>query len=137
LERALTIREKALGPDHPHTATSLSSLAFLLQAKGEAEPAMGLFEQSLAIYEKGLGREHPNTNRVRCHLARLRLVTGAPAEAVSLGLAAVSAHDKILGSDSSWTLDSVRVTAEALHAVGRSDDAVALLARYGLGRERV
>ena len=43
LRRALAIREEALGPDHPDTATSLNNLAVLLQAQGryaEAEPLL-------------------------------------------------------------------------------------------------
>ena len=32
-ERALAIREKALGPDHPDTGQSLNNLAFLYQAE--------------------------------------------------------------------------------------------------------
>ena len=34
--RALAIREKALGPEHPDTAESLNDLAHLLQAEGRA-----------------------------------------------------------------------------------------------------
>jgi hypothetical protein len=34
LERALAIREKALGPEHPEMATSLNNLASLLQDQG-------------------------------------------------------------------------------------------------------
>jgi len=34
-ERALAIREKALGPEHPHTATILSNLASVLQKQGD------------------------------------------------------------------------------------------------------
>src|SRR5882724_11841925 len=41
LKRALAIREKALGPDHPDVAMSLNTLAALYQERGryaEAEP---------------------------------------------------------------------------------------------------
>jgi Tetratricopeptide repeat len=34
-ERALAIREKVLGPEHPDTATSLNNLALLHQAPGD------------------------------------------------------------------------------------------------------
>ncbi len=39
--RSLAIREKALGPEHPHVAASLSSLALLYKCRGgygEDEP---------------------------------------------------------------------------------------------------
>ena len=33
-QRALTIREKALGPEHPNTATRLNNLALLYEVLG-------------------------------------------------------------------------------------------------------
>ena len=50
-ERALAIREKALGPEHPDTAASLNSLANLLAAQGDLAAARPLYERALAIYE--------------------------------------------------------------------------------------
>ena len=44
-ERALAIREKALGPEHPDTATSLDHLASLLQAQGDLNGARPLVER--------------------------------------------------------------------------------------------
>ena len=41
-ERALAIREKALGPEHPDTATSLNNLACLLLAQGDLADARPL-----------------------------------------------------------------------------------------------
>jgi Tetratricopeptide repeat len=34
-ERALAIRERALGPEHPSTAATLSNLGGLLQSQGD------------------------------------------------------------------------------------------------------
>jgi hypothetical protein len=41
-ERALTIREKALGPEHPDTAVSLYNLALLLDGQGDLAAARPL-----------------------------------------------------------------------------------------------
>ncbi len=49
LERALAIYEKALGPDHPDTATSLNNLGGLLQAMGDLAAARPYYERALAI----------------------------------------------------------------------------------------
>jgi hypothetical protein len=70
-ERALAIREKALGPDHPDTAISLGNLAVLLQAQGDLAGARPLHERALAIREKALGPDHPDTAMIREHLAVL------------------------------------------------------------------
>ncbi len=59
-KQALTIREHALGPDHPDVAQSLNSLAwvYINQSKyGEAEP---LCKRALTIREHALGPDHPD-----------------------------------------------------------------------------
>ncbi|WP_322512085.1 tetratricopeptide repeat protein, partial [Chloroflexus sp.] len=70
-ERALAIRERALGPEHPDTATSLNNLAGLLYQQGDDAAARPLSERALAILEQRLGSEHPHTQIVRQHLQRL------------------------------------------------------------------
>jgi hypothetical protein len=79
-----------------------------------------------------VGPEHPNTNRSRYHLSRLLLDTNNPIEALFLAEATYAAHDKVLGRDHAWTKDSAHVTADALDALGRTDEAAALRERYGI-----
>jgi hypothetical protein len=45
------------------------------------------------------------------------------------------AHKKALGEDHRWTKDSARVSAEALAALGRTDEAAKLSARFGIKTE--
>ena len=59
-ERALTIREKVLGPDHPDTA-NINNLAVLLWNQGELAAAQSLHERALVIKELVLGPDHPDT----------------------------------------------------------------------------
>jgi tetratricopeptide (TPR) repeat protein len=61
-ERALTIRKKTLGPDHPDTAASLHNLALLLQAQGDFAEARPVYERALVIREKAL-RTRPSRYR--------------------------------------------------------------------------
>ena len=63
MERALIIREKVLGPEHPDTAASLSNLAKLLREQGDFAGARPLLERALSIREKVLGPEHPTRQR--------------------------------------------------------------------------
>src|SRR5688572_21745800 len=58
-KQALEIREKALGPEHPVTATSLNNLAMLYYATGAYAQAEPLLKRALEIREKALGPEHP------------------------------------------------------------------------------
>ena len=131
-ERALAIDQKALGPEHPETATTLNNLAFLLEAQGDLSGARPLCERALAICEKALGPEHLNTNRVRSNFARLLLADGNAAQALTHSEAALAAHKKALGEDHRWTKDAARVTADALDALGRADEATALRARFSI-----
>jgi Flp pilus assembly protein TadD len=62
LERAVAIQEKALGSEHPETATTLSNLAILLQEKGDVAGARLLLERALAIRERS-GPEDRSTRQ--------------------------------------------------------------------------
>jgi len=132
-ERALSIRKKTLGPEHPDMAISLNNLAHLLQQQDDLAGARPLYERALAIYEKALGHEHQNTNRTRGNLSGLLLLVGLPTDALALGETALAAHEKLLGRHHPWTKDSARVTADALDALGRTEEAKELRERYGLG----
>ncbi len=63
-KRALAIRERALGPDHPDTAQSLNNLGMLLQAMGDIPAAR-------PYLERALGPGHPDTQRSRQSLAAI------------------------------------------------------------------
>ena len=60
-QRALAIREQALGPNHPDTASSLNNLANLYWRQGKYEEAEPLYQRALAIREQALGPNHPDT----------------------------------------------------------------------------
>ena len=60
VEAALTIREKALGRDHPDVAGSLNNLAVLYYHQGAYQKAAEAFERIITIFEKALGPDHPN-----------------------------------------------------------------------------
>ncbi len=55
IQRALAIREKALGPEHPYVAPSLNNLAALYRDQGKYAEAEPLYQRALAIREKALG----------------------------------------------------------------------------------
>jgi tetratricopeptide (TPR) repeat protein len=79
VDRALAIREQALGPDHPQTATTLNGLALVLRDQGDPAAARPLFERALAIRERVLGPGHPNTVATRRVLAELAGAADGPA----------------------------------------------------------
>ncbi|MGA9521236.1 MAG: serine/threonine-protein kinase [Myxococcaceae bacterium] len=60
LEKALALRLKAYGPDHPEVATIHSNLSNVL-VNGHPREAIPHLEKSLAIIERTYGRDHPDT----------------------------------------------------------------------------
>jgi tetratricopeptide (TPR) repeat protein len=133
VERALSIAEKSLGPEHPDTIGSLSNLARILRDQGEFARAEQMFLRASATGAKALGTEDPLTQRIRSHYARLLLMTDRPSEALPLAEKALAVHRAVFGPNRDWTEDSARVTADALGALGRANEAAALRAQYGLG----
>ena len=83
-QRALAIREKALGPNHPDVAMSLKNLASLYRNQGRYADAEPLYKRSLAIREKALGRDHPDIAQSLNNLAALYRRQGRYADAEPL-----------------------------------------------------
>ena len=117
-ERALAIREKVLGPEHPDTATSLNNLAVLLQDQGDLAGARPLYERALAIREKALGPEHPDTATSLNNLARLLQAQGDLAGARPLCERALAIREKALGPEHPDTATSLNNLALLLQAQG-------------------
>ena len=59
-KRALSIDEKALGPEDTSVAVDLHHLALLYTAQGRFAAAEPLFERTLQIEEKAKGSLHPS-----------------------------------------------------------------------------
>ncbi len=98
-ERALAIREKALGPDHPLLAASLTNLANVHYPMGAYAEAKVLHERARAIFEKTLGPDHTEVAVSLVSLANVLKDTGAYAEAKVLNERALAIFEKALGPD--------------------------------------
>jgi tetratricopeptide (TPR) repeat protein len=80
-ERALSIRERVLGPDDPDVATTLTYLAAVYENLGRYEEAARLQTRALAIRERALGADHPDVAWVLNGLANAQTYLGRYAEA--------------------------------------------------------
>jgi len=60
-QKALAIREKVLGLEHPDTASSYNNIGILYSDQGDYELALSYCQKALAIRKKVLGSEHPDT----------------------------------------------------------------------------
>jgi CHAT domain-containing protein/Tfp pilus assembly protein PilF len=59
-ERALEIRERILGPEHPDVAVTINQLSVLHAQKGEYAKAEPLIQRAMDIRVKFFGPEHPS-----------------------------------------------------------------------------
>jgi tetratricopeptide (TPR) repeat protein len=116
-ERALAIREKVFGPDHPNTAASVNNFALVLQGQGDLAGARPLLERALAINEKVLGSEHPGTAVSLNNLALLLQEQGDLAAARPLCERALTIYEA-LGPERPDTATSLNNLALLLQAQG-------------------
>lgn len=99
IERALAIREKVLGPDHPAVADSLHALAVLYDNKGDYAKAEPHNLRALAIREKALGPDHPEVAKTLNNLAWIYGIRQDYAKAEAFYRRALALQDKALGPD--------------------------------------
>jgi tetratricopeptide (TPR) repeat protein len=97
--RALALREKVLGPDHPDVATSLNNLAGLYDTQGRYKEAEPLYRRALALWEKVLGPEHPDVATALNNLGLLYYAQGRYPEAEPLYRRALALREKVLGPE--------------------------------------
>jgi len=98
-ERALDLREKALGPDHPEVAEALNLLGVISTARSDYSRAELLFQRALAITEKAFSPDHPAVAEVTDNLAKNFNARGNYSEAERLARKGLEIREKILGQD--------------------------------------
>ena len=129
LQRALQIREKALGPEHPDVAASLDGLARLYKTQGKYAEALSLYQRALKIREKALGPEHPDVATTLNGLANLYYDQGKYAEAEPLYQRALTIREKALGPDHPDVADSLNNLADLYYVQGKYAEAEPLYQR--------
>ncbi len=72
LERALEIRRRHLGDNHPATLGSLDQLAWLYWCQGRSDKAQPILQKAFEGRRRVLGTEHPDTLESMTHLAWLQ-----------------------------------------------------------------
>jgi esterase/lipase superfamily enzyme len=133
-ERALSIREKALGPNHPHVGISLNNLARLYQSMDRYAEAEPLYRRGLAILEKEFGPDHPDLALVIGNLGAYLKSEGRLDEAEPLLRRALDAGQKVLGSKHPRVVGATIQLAELRGLQGRTADALDLFAKAGAAK---
>jgi class 3 adenylate cyclase/tetratricopeptide (TPR) repeat protein len=135
--RALAIREKALGPNHPEVAASVSNLALLYQHQGRYAEAEPLDVRALAIRENAHGPDHPDVAASVNNLALVYRHQGRYAEAEPLYRRALAIFERANGPDHLTVAVGLTNLAGLYYKQGRYAEAEPFDARALAIRERV
>jgi tetratricopeptide (TPR) repeat protein len=97
--RALEIRERTLGAEHPAVATSLNNLANGAVERADFAAARELHERALGIRERMLGPDHPEVAMSATNLSAIALRQGRLDDAQALSRRALTIQESVLGPD--------------------------------------
>ena len=122
-ERALAIRERALGPDHPDVAGSLNNLANVYWFQGRYAEAQTFYERALAIRQSALTPDHPDLAASLHNLALAYWYQGRYPEAQPLHERALAIRESVFGADHPNVAHSLNNLAELYFDQGRYVDA--------------
>ncbi len=125
-ERALAIRLRILGEQHPDCASSLNNLAQLYERQGDYEQALPLYQQTLEIIKKTLGEEHPDFASSLNNLARLYSLQGNYEQALPLCQQALEITRKTLGEEHPDFANSLNNLAGLYYSQGDYEQALPL-----------
>jgi len=128
-ERALSLRESALGATHVEVARCLGLLGELHRLKGGYAHAEQLLLRSLSILETSLGKAHPDVATTLNSLGQLHTVQGQYERAESLHERALSIRESSLGHAHPDVATSLNNLALVHMQQGRYDSAEPLYER--------
>jgi len=71
-QKALAIREKVLGLEHPDTATSYNNIAILYYTMQKHQEAAKMMQKAIDVWEKVLPANHPNLINAKRDLVTIK-----------------------------------------------------------------
>ena len=124
LEKARSVRESVLGPDHPDTLKTRGALLSVYATSGRNDEGIRLGEETLKRSVARLGPEHPDTLSQRFMLAGTYSTAGRLSEAIELEEETLKLREKVLGREHNDTLESTTGLALLYYQAGRYEDAI-------------
>jgi CHAT domain-containing protein/tetratricopeptide (TPR) repeat protein len=118
LQRALSIKEKALGPSHNSVAITLTSLASINRKLNRRDEVRPLYERALAIREKALGPQHPDVADTLDRLGEFLEETGEHAAAREIYERVLAMTEQVHGPDHPHAGVARQHLAEVLASAG-------------------
>jgi serine/threonine protein kinase len=125
-EKARTVRQTALGPDHRDTIDSMQDLAWAYRGAGRIDAAIALALETLTLQKATLGPEHRDTLATVAILGDSYRTAQRPADAIRLLEPSLKFCKTKLGSGDEITIRTMNNLALAYVSAGRETEAVSL-----------
>jgi hypothetical protein len=141
LNRALELRQAALGPADPKTLSVMGGIVLSLRSQGKFKEAETLGAKTLELQRRVSGPEHPDTLSTMMSLASAYYLDGKWAEAEKLDLECLEIRKRTLGPENIDTLRTMNNLAILYGYEGKLAEAETLatqtvaLSRHALGPE--
>jgi tetratricopeptide (TPR) repeat protein len=135
-ERALALRRRTLGEEHPATLDSLNSLGGAYWALSRFDDALRVLQAAVAQRSRVLGPEAPDTLISENNLIEVLVERGDKQTALQRREAQLATCRRTLGPGHSTTLNAEANLANLYNALGRQDEAIALHRHCLEARER-
>ncbi|HET6150326.1 MAG TPA: serine/threonine-protein kinase [Polyangia bacterium] len=127
--RALELKERLLGPDHPDVGLSLGNIGNVLAKLGRVSEALELSERGLRIKEKALGADHPVVARELLNRSEQLIMAKRFAEAEQLARRALQTLERELDSGDPVLAAVLAVLGRSLLEQNKTHEARPLLER--------
>jgi eukaryotic-like serine/threonine-protein kinase len=126
LERALSLRRRVLGEEHPDTLSSMNLQAYLYEHEGKYSEAEKLFAKVLEARRRVLGEEHRDTLGSMSGLSFVYHRQGKNAQAEALSAKTLDIERRVLGEEKPQTLSTMIVLGSVYVDEGKYPQAEAL-----------
>jgi eukaryotic-like serine/threonine-protein kinase len=127
--RAVDLRERALGKEHPDTLAANNNLGNLYREEGKYAEAEPVLASVLAIRQRVLGADHPDTLVTMANLGIVLHEQGKYAEAEPLLTKVLETERRTRGEEDQETIISMMNLGKLYSDVGKAAEAEALLSR--------
>jgi tetratricopeptide (TPR) repeat protein len=137
LTKAVEVRTRHLGPEHPDTLDSMICLAVQKYSSGHGDDALVLSQHVLNARRRTLGADHPLTLAAETSLAYNLGGLSRYEEAQAVFERACAGRARVLGPEARETLEAMAGLARLLYTRGNLDEAEALSRRTVDGFRRL
>ncbi|MFT3836056.1 MAG: serine/threonine-protein kinase [Myxococcaceae bacterium] len=127
--KAVELRKKTLGPNHPLVARSLSNLGAALRAQGKYDDAIAAYKQAQGIEEAVLDPSHPAVAETLNNLGNALNDKGESGGAVEAFQRSLAIKERAFGPDSPAVAITLTNLGGTLIDRGRDDEAIEALER--------